>query len=305
MPQIKWTHLAEFDREHDDLRDRDADVRDRDRDGPEPHHDPRDVFRDGLELPRGVEREIVLDGDHRYELNGDDSRTLATVGAFRVVAERDLSDARGDSGETREPDLRHLRDEGLTRFVSLDGRERAVTLTKRGHHLLETHRRDRDKSGSQTFYAGVSRPRELSHDAQLYRAYLREEERLRDQGADIHRVILEQELKREYQEWLQAHNRGRPDSDGRPDRDEDEIEQWARAHDLPYFDESVHFPDFRIEYELDGRDHDEDVEVVTEHYRGEHAASVARAGFRCYGRGGGSSRGGGGSIDPRLAEDFV
>ena len=106
-------------------------------------------------------------------------------------------------------------------------------------------------------------------------------------------------------EWLQAHNRGRPDSDGRSDRDEDEIEEWARAHDLPYFDQSVHFPDFRIEYELDGRDQHEDVEIVTEHYRGEHAASVARAGFRCYGRRGGSSRGGGRRVDPRLAEDFV
>jgi hypothetical protein len=52
----------------------------------------RDVFLDGLELPRGLELEIVTDGDHGYELNGDDSRTLATIGAFRAVAERDLRD---------------------------------------------------------------------------------------------------------------------------------------------------------------------------------------------------------------------
>src|SRR6267142_6203594 len=51
----------------------------------------------------------------------------------------------------------------------LDGRERAVTLTERGHHLLETHRRDREDARDQAFYAGVSRPRELSHDVQLYR----------------------------------------------------------------------------------------------------------------------------------------
>jgi hypothetical protein len=165
--------------------------------------------------------------------------------------------------------------------VSLDGRERAVTLTKRGHHLLEANRRERDDGREQGFYAGVNRPRELSHDARLYRAYLREEERLRAQGAEIHRVILDQELKREYQEWLQESNRGRPESDGRPDRDQHEIERWAHEHDLPYFDDQVHFPDFRIEYELDGRDRHEDVEVVTEHYRGAHARSVAGAGFRC------------------------
>ena len=81
-----------------------------------------------------------------------------------------------------------------------------------------------------------------------------------------------------------------------------EIEEWARDHDLPYFDESVHFPDFRIEYALDGRDRHQDVEIVTEHYRGAHAAGVARAGFRCYGRGG---RGGGRGFDPRVAEELL
>src|SRR5262245_23284211 len=133
------------DRAPAEVRDRDEDARDRDQEARERAHDPRDAFVDGLDLPRGPEREIVLDGDHRYELNGDDSRTLATVGAFRVVAERDLRDPRDEAGDPRDAiDLRHLRDEGLMRFVALDGRERAVTLTGRGRHLLESHRRDRD-----------------------------------------------------------------------------------------------------------------------------------------------------------------
>src|SRR6266446_10658568 len=38
---------------------------------------------------RGLEREVVLDRDHRYEINGEESRTLAATGAFRVVSERD------------------------------------------------------------------------------------------------------------------------------------------------------------------------------------------------------------------------
>src|SRR5882762_5060643 len=265
MPWIELRHEPGRDREPDDARDR-GDGRDRDRDTRERDHDPREVFLEGLELPRGLEREIVMDGDRRYELNGDDSRSLGAVGAFRVVAERDLRDRRDESADPREPDLRHLRHEGLVRSVALDGRERALTLTTRGHHLLSAHRRDRDETRAQAFYAGVSRPRELSHDVQLYRAYLREEERLRDPG---------------------------------------EIERWAREHDLPYFDDRVRFPDFRIEYELDRRDRHEDVEVVTEHYRGAHAASVARAGFRCYGRGGGSGRSGGRGFDPRVAEEFV
>jgi len=301
MPWVEVRESGVHD-ERDDWRDRDEETRDRDADLRE--RDPRDSFVDRLDLPRGPEREIVVDGHRRYELNGDESRTLATVGAFRVVAERDLSDPREESLNSREPGLRHLRDEGLTHSVKLERNERAVTLTEGGRHLLETHRRDREEGREQAFHAGVNRPRELSHDAQLYRAYLREEVRLREAGGDVRRIVLDHELKREYQEWLQDHNRGRADSDGRPDRDEREIEEWAREHHLPYFDESVHFPDFRIEYEQGGLERHQDVEVVTPHYRGSHGAGVARSGFSCYGRSGGTSGRGGRGFDPRVAEEF-
>jgi hypothetical protein len=157
---------------------------------------------------------------------------------------------------------------------------------------------DRDDERSQAFYAGVSREREIDHDSHLYATYRQEETRLRDEhdGAEIRRVVLEQDLKREYQEFLQEHNRGRTDSDGRPDRDEDEIRAWAHEHDLPHFDGQVHFPDYRIEYEVDGREHHQDVELFTEHYRGAHAASHRKTGFRIYVVG---SRGGGGRAVPR------
>jgi hypothetical protein len=84
-----------------------------------------DVFLDSLELQRGLER------------------ALATAGAFRVVSERDLFDARERSSDPRDDYVRGLRDQGLIRTVSLDGRERAVTLTDRGRHLLDAHPRDR------------------------------------------------------------------------------------------------------------------------------------------------------------------
>jgi hypothetical protein len=284
--------------------DRDRDDRDRD---PDPRErDPRDPFVEALDLPRSLEREVVIDAREReYELNGEDSRMLATIGAFRVVRERDLEDFR-----EAEDTLEHLREQGLIHTVQIGPDDRADVLTDRGWELLEANRRERDEPGSdprdddrQAFHAGVARERELQHDADLFRAYLQVEDRLRDLGAKIERVVLEVDLRREYQQWLQAHNRGRADSDGRPDRTEREIEEWAREHDLPYFDEKVHFPDFRIEYELDGRDRHEDVEVVTGHYRGAHAASRAKAGFTCV-RGGGSP-GGGSPFDPGYAEDLV
>jgi hypothetical protein len=128
-----------------------------------------------------------------------------------------------------------------------------------------------------------------------------EAQRLRDQDARIVRVQLDRELKREYQRFLQDRNRGDSDTDGRPDRTAREIEQWAREHELPYFDEQVHFPDVRIEYrDVANELHYRDIEVTTEHYRGAHGASACRTGFSIH-----TSKGGGRAADTYLAEDFL
>jgi len=135
----------------------------------------------------------------------------------------------------------------------------------------------------------------------VYGAYRQASDGLRDRGAEIRGVAFERELKREYQQFLQEGNRDRPDSDGRPGRDDREIEEWAREHDLPYFDDRVHFPDLRIEYELEGERRHLDVEVVTPHYRGAHGSSRAQCGFSCY-----ASRGGRGGrlLDRPESENF-
>ncbi len=262
--------------------------------------DPRDVFLEQLELPRRHERELVLDRDRVYELDGDESRSLAAIGAFCVIPEQDLFDSRDDSSARREGSLEQLRDQGLVRTVSLNSDERAVTLTKAGRDLLEGNRLHRDDDRDQAFYAGISKPRELTHDASLYHAYRDAEARLRKQGATIKRVALEQEFKSEYQSFLQAHSRDRPDSDGRVDRTPRERKDWANDHELPFFDERVHFPDFRIEYEVDGRERHEDIEVLTPHYRGAHAAGRSPAGFTCYSSGRGSR-----VRDSHLAEELL
>ena len=297
-------------RSFDDPRDLHDRERDFERDLDPRDHDPREPFVAGLELPHGLERELVQDGrEHLYELNGEDSRMLATIGAFRVAAERDLEAVRDPDWDPRNDTLEHLRDEGLIEFVAIK-EGRAVVLTDDGRDLLEANRRERDGDDErQEFHAGVSNPRELEHDSVVFEAYRAIEARLRDEGADIERVVLEVDLRREYQEWLQEHNKGNPESDGRPDRDPREIAEWARDHDLAYLDEQVRFPDFRIEYELNGRDHVENLEVMSEHYRGEYAAAKGQTGYTCYrsgggGGGGGSSRGGA-PFDPRLAEHLV
>jgi hypothetical protein len=294
-------------RDHDryglEQRDRDP----RDRDGERGGTDPRDVFMRDLELPRGEEREVVRDRDGEYSLRGSETRTLSTVGAFRIVDERDLRDSR-DDGRRTDGDLRHLRDQGLIERVSVDGRDQAAALTERGREFLEHHRSGRssgrDSDKRQAFHKGTDKPRERSHDAQIYRAYREATERLQKDGATIVRVELDRDLKAEYQRFLQERNRGDRDSDGRPDRTPEEIERWADDHDLPYYDDQVHFPDLRIEYrDRDDELHFEDIVVMTEHYRGGHAAAAAQSGFTIFRSS--NSKGGGGGFDPRVAEEFV
>jgi hypothetical protein len=250
-----------------------------------------------LDLPHGHHREMVHGRDRDFTLNGSKTRTLATVGAFRVVSERDLRDARDSAG-----DLRHLEDRGLIQRVPLNEQERAVTLTRDGRDLLERHR-DRGAERHQTFYVGADRARERTHDTQVYRAYLKAAERLQAHEARILRVELDRELKREYQRFLQERNRGNRDSDGRPDRSLEEIQEWAQDHGLPYFDGHVHFPDVRIEYQdLNGDVRWDDVEVTTEHYRGAHGAAAARSGFSIHG---GGRTSGTAPFNPRVAEEFL
>ena len=121
--------------------------------------DPRDVFAQGLDLPRGLDREPVSLGDERYDLRGSEVRTLATIGAFRVVPIDDLRDHGERAADLWHGDLEHLRLEGLLRHVASVDRESGtdlVTLTDRGRELLESIATRRPRS-TQTFYAG---PRE-------------------------------------------------------------------------------------------------------------------------------------------------
>ena len=175
--------------------------------------------------------------------------------------------------------------------------------------------RERDGQATadrQAFYVGITKPRELAHDAKIYSAYMKAAERLAERGEPVRRVVLEEELKREYQRFLQAENRARRDHGETPEERAETVARWAQEHDLPYDDGHVQFPDARIEYEgRDGQRAVENIEVVTPHYRGAHAAAKARSGFTRY-RASGARLGGlrttgrsGRGVDPRLAEELL
>ena len=160
----------------DDARERDGredgsarvyDPRDRD------EHDPRNALMRDLDLPRGDERELVVDRDRVYELDGEDSLALAAVGAFRVVPEHDL-DLPHDT-------LENLHDQRLVEVVDIGDSEHGLTLTPEGRDLLDSHLLERGGQPSQMFYGGVSRSREIDHDSNLYATFRQEEARLRDE----------------------------------------------------------------------------------------------------------------------------
>jgi hypothetical protein len=78
MSDARWGDPRDYDaRDRSDECPRVYAPRDRD------EHDPREALMRDLDLPRGDERELVVDRDRVYELDGEDSRTLAAVGACR------------------------------------------------------------------------------------------------------------------------------------------------------------------------------------------------------------------------------
>jgi hypothetical protein len=114
MSDARWGDPREYGERNRDERPRVYDERDRD------EHEPRDALMYDLDLPRGEEREVVVERNCVYELNGEDSSTLAAIGTFRVVPEQDL-----DTG----PDtLRHLRDQGLVETVDLGNEDRGLRI---------------------------------------------------------------------------------------------------------------------------------------------------------------------------------
>jgi hypothetical protein len=81
---------------------------------------PAGGVRGHVDLPRGREREHVWVRDRCHMLRGSESRTLASVGAFRVIPAGDLRDTFDKPLDPRHGELWHLREAGLVQTVRLD-----------------------------------------------------------------------------------------------------------------------------------------------------------------------------------------
>ena len=250
----------------------------------------------GLSLPRTRDRQHIRLGRERVRLRDSETQLLATVGAFRVVAERDL--------QALPDDIRALSGQGLveSRTVVINqSAERVLVLTDAGKQLLESHRDPTAADGrEQQYYAGLVKPRELAHDAQLYRLFETERKQLEDAGARVTRVVLDYELKREYHTYVhRQQTAGVEPAEARA--------AFAREHDLPLVKGRIELPDVRIEYEdRDGLSHHRDLELATEHYSRSQLSGKHASGFRVYRavgvRGANAQARGGTPTDPHVLE---
>lgn len=225
-------------------------------------------------------RERIVLKDREYRVRASEFEALTVLGRFRVADASDM--VRGVYNKDVQlaiADFRSLYEQKLIAwfsFKSAKGNDiRVYTLTPEGRALLTGR-----SSGEQRFYAGIVKPAECEHDILLYRAYLREEDRLKDEGSVIKRVVLDYELKGKHFSWV-----NKP-GDGQTYR-ERQVESAHELH-LPVIDGHVVFPDFRIECENErGEPSRADIEVATGNYRGKHIAAKTAAGFRVYAERGG------------------
>ena len=154
-------------------------------------------------------------------LHEEEIKTLTAIGKFRVVSTRDLAETiyAGHRSEL-ERDLRFLQEKGIVEIDSVNARRdgrggkveriEVVTLTKHGRDLI------RQTSGlpeTQKLYYGMVKPREVEHDTQIYRAYLKEAKCIEERGGTNFRVQLDFELKSKVQKAIHVERKASPDRD--------------------------------------------------------------------------------------------
>ena len=231
---------------------------------------PRDSR--SLEPPSPDSGRVIYDRDRTYRLRESEIHTLIDLGRFRVIAAEDLAKhAYREVREEAQQDIHNLTRQGLVRTGTFQGPDASprelLTLTKSGHRLV---RANRLVPKDQATYHGFVKPKEANHDADIYRLYQKEAERIFDKGGRNLRVILDFELKKKLNRDFAKFG-----AEARP--------EIAARHGLQVVGNKIPVPDLRIEYETpDGGMGRVDLELATEHYRPRQLAEKARAGFSLY-----------------------
>ncbi|MGB2623638.1 MAG: hypothetical protein WAN32_08195 [Candidatus Acidiferrum sp.] len=223
--------------------------------------------------------------DRTYLLRDSEMHSLTEIGKFRVIAVSDLAKYAYDGNRARmEKDIRALARQSLVKDNTLEISQkktlRVVTLTKAGHRVLKNTNQVAD---DQPIYHGLVKPREVKHDAHLYRLYQKEVVRIERGGGRAVRVLLDYELKRNLNRDLALLG---------PDKDDlDRKGEVAEKHGLQLVDGKIPVPDLRVEYETPELElRHVDLELATRDYRPRAMAAKASAGFSMYARSEDASR---------------
>jgi hypothetical protein len=227
---------------------------------------------------RSDSRHAYYDRDRAYLLRDSEMHCLEEIGKFRVVAATDLTRfAYAGDRQRMENDIRDLVRQSLlsdkTLEISQKKTLRVVTLTKAGHRLLK---KNSQLPNDQPIYHGLVKPREVKHDAYLYRLYQKDAARIERGGGRPVRVLLDYELKRNLNRDLALLGQEKDD----PERKS----QVAEKHQLQVVNGKIPIPDLRVEYETPELElRHVDLELATRDYRPRGMAEKASAGFSIYG----------------------
>ena len=222
-----------------------------------------------LESPRAYSL-----GDRTYFLRDSELHTLAEVGMFRAIAGTDLGHfSYGGDTERMNREIRRLKSQSLLVEKVLPARHgKAVhlfALTRRGARLVRNSGRLPEQ---QSIYHGFVKPREARHDANLYRLYQAQIERITAAGGRPARVVLDYELKRDLNRELARLSAEEQSPEARA--------RIAERHGLSVVNGKIPVPDLRIEYDTDDMVRRTlDLELATRNYRPRALAEKALAGF--------------------------
>jgi DNA-binding PadR family transcriptional regulator len=227
------------------------------------------------------------DGGRTYSLRRSEIAAMRDIGTFRTVDVRDLDRfVYGGSEARRKYDLESLQSQGLveekTLFRAHRSARKLVALTAKGEQVV---RKTSGLPKEQRIYHGFVKPRELDHDADLYKVYQKAAEEIREKGGKPTRVTLDFELKESLNRVKEAAGRLSDDERRRL------LRVAAEEHGLTIDGTTIHLPDVQVEYETrEGAVERQNLELLSRNYREDGIRGKAAAGFKIYARTGDTNR---------------
>ncbi len=133
-------------------------------------------------------------------------------------------------------------------------------MTAEGHRLVG---KTSGLPKEQRIYHGFVKPRELDHDADLYKVYEKAAQEIRDKGGRSIRVRLDFELKESVNCAKEAAGRPLPE-----DERSRQLQAVAEELGLTVDGTAIHLPDIQIEFEnRDGGIEKQNLELLSQNYR--------------------------------------